>query len=280
MKLLDKSPSTHDRNRWKSVGFLVWVALLVSFFCRPASVSAAVDAASPAAVVTVVTEPDIGGGTFRFTGTPSGELTVVAGEQRSLAAGGLAPGNHTSTLAVIDPMVLAAGYTLTDIRCDDMASQERSNGNVDSKTATFRIEDGETVICTYVLSAAPCICPKEGRWNVSNHTGSMVCTGTMSMTVPLKASSGSGTLDVRDGCSTIIASGMSEEEATIEMHAVDGCGFAGSVGGSQDGISMIIHFTWDVLDSERITGELHSTVTEQGTTCNMNRTYELTFSSP
>ena len=235
---------------------------------------------SGTAVVRVVTNPEIGGGTFLFTGTPAGELTLVAGEDRSLTAAGLAPGSEVSKLSQLDPMVEAAGYQLTEIRCDDQESARPSSGNLENRAAILKVEEGETVTCVFVLSVAECICPKEGRWSVVNHPGSMVCTGSMSMTMPLAASTQTGTITIGDGCATLIGEGMSDDEATIQMSRTDDCGYRGTVGGSQDGIPMTIHFTFNVQDSEHITGDLHSTVSQSGTTCNMSRTYELTYSGP
>jgi len=80
------------------------------------------------AVVQVTTRPDVGTGTFRFTGTPAGELTLVTGEQSSLTAPGLAPGIHASILEFVDPAIVSEGYTLTDITCDDRESAEPSSG--------------------------------------------------------------------------------------------------------------------------------------------------------
>ena len=92
--------------------------------------------------------------------------------------------------------------------------------------------------------------------------------------------SGQKTITIGDGCATLIGEGMSDDEATIQMSRTDDCGYRGTVGGSQDGIPMTIHFTFHVQDSENITGDLHSTVSQSGTTCNMSRTYELTYSGP
>jgi hypothetical protein len=234
--------------------------------------------ASGRAIVRVETIPDLGSSTLRFAGVPAGEVVLSSQDRRSLTAGALAAGEHSTTLTELDPALVANGYRLMDIRCDDLASAARSSGDLQNRKATFRIEDGETVTCVFVLSAQTCVCPKEGKWSVTNHPGSMVCTGVVSMTTPLKPSTGSGTLKVLDGCSKIIASGLSEKEATIEMRAADGCGYQGSVGGAQDGIPMTIEFTWDVHDSERISGNLRSTVSQQGMTCNMSRTYALEFS--
>lgn len=240
------------------------------------------------AVVQVRTSPDIGEGTFRFTGTPAGELTLAATGQTSLTAASLASGSHVSTLAYVDPMVVAAGYTLTQVHCDDEESAEPSTGDVQGRSATFRIEGVETVTCVFEFSVPEeieasgaedqeCVCPKQGPWKVANHRGEMACTGSFAITRPLKPSRSSGSFEIRDDCTTIIASGLSEDEATIEMHRVPGCGYKGTVGGSSDGIPMTIEFTWEVHTSERITGDLQSTFSKDGMTCEMSRDYELTF---
>ena len=208
--------------------------------------------------------------------------------RETLTAAGLAPGEFVSTLDYVDPTILAAGYSLTEISCDDGESAEPSTGDVPGHKATFQIEAGETVTCVFEFSLEElgeqayqgepaCVCPKEGPWKVANHTGEMDCTGSFSINRPLKSSRSSGTFEIRDDCETIIASGLSDDEATIEMHRVPGCGYKGSVGGSQDGIPMIIEFTWEVHSSERITGDLQSTFSKSGMTCKMSRDYELQF---
>jgi hypothetical protein len=40
---------------------------------------------------------------------------------------------------------------------------------------------------------------------------------------------------------------------------------------------MTITFRWNVESAERITGNLESTVSQQGMTCRMSRTYQLDF---
>lgn len=246
----------------------------------PANATAPAATGTGTAIVRVETIPELPSGTFRFTGVPTGVIDFSNPNRTTLTAPALAAGEHTSVLAEVAPAVSAGGYRLTDIRCDDPASASRSSGDPQNGKAMFRVEDGETVTCVFVYSAATCICPKEGRWNVTNHAGSMVCTGVVSLTTPLTPSTGSGKLETRDGCSTIIATGLSEDEATITMRATDDCRYKGSVGGSQDGIPMTIEFAWEVHDSERVSGDLRSTVSQQGMTCNMSRTYELVFGGP
>jgi hypothetical protein len=40
---------------------------------------------------------------------------------------------------------------------------------------------------------------------------------------------------------------------------------------------MTINFRWTVESAQRITGDLKSTVSQQGMTCRMERTYELDY---
>jgi hypothetical protein len=227
------------------------------------------------AVVSILAEPPIGAGTFLFSGTPAGELRVQL-EPATLSATELAAGGYSSTLEQLDPAAIAVGYELTDIRCDDPAS----SGDVAGGQANFQIAPGKTVNCVFVLIApGDCICPKEGSWQVNNLPGEMVCTGSFSMTMPLTPSKGAGTFKIEDNCDTIIASGLSEDEATLVMHRDSSCGYQGTVGGSQDGIPMTIEFNWSVLSDEEIEGQLHSLVSQQGMTCTMSRDFELDFAN-
>src|SRR6185503_6015301 len=41
------------------------------------------------------------------------------------------------------------GWDLTSISCDDGSSTVGSTGNVSTRTATFNVEAGETVTCTF-----------------------------------------------------------------------------------------------------------------------------------
>ncbi len=244
------------------------------------SLCGATEAAEPGgvAVVRVVTIPEISPGSFQFAGSPAGEARLSVEGSATLRAS-LGSGRHQSTLERIDPALRSAGYALTAITCDDGSSGRRSRGDLSRSAAFFELENGETVTCTFVLrlDSVACTCPKEGRWNVVNHIGSMACTGVVSMTHPLTASSSRGTLKVGDDCKTIVASGMSDSEADIEMYRQPDCGFVGTVGGARDGIPMTIEFRWSVENPKRITGDLRSTVSQQGMTCRMNRTYQLDY---
>ena len=267
--------------------------------------------AQGSAVVRVIVQSPTAPASFEFTGTPSG--SVPAGG--SLAASSLSPGSYTSTQA-------AAGTqaTLVGIVCDDAGSSVSSVGNVATRSATFNIEPGETVTCTFTY-AAPAreireesqergdsssdagsnpfttpddafadfpvpdnlpelagtfSVPKAGPWDVFNHRGRMVCSG---FTAPLAEARDRGTIEVRDDGRTLYGVGMSEGTAPLTMHAVPAITgrYAGSVGGSQNGIPMTIEFFWQLVTDEWIIGYLTSTVSASGMTCNMFRTYELEY---
>jgi hypothetical protein len=229
------------------------------------------------AVIRVETTPPASSGSLRFEGLPAGEVSLAA-DGTGLLSAEVAAGSHVSTLAWIEPTLVDAGYRLTEVTCDDVASAQRSHGDQSQGAATFAIDEGETVTCAFRLAiASACTCPREGTWRVDNHPGSMACTGAMSMTMPLAPSRSRGKLSVNDGCTRIVAAGMSEDEADLEMAQQPDCSWLGTVGGSQDGIPMTITFRWHVESAERITGNLESTVSEQGMTCRMSRTYQLDF---
>ncbi len=231
--------------------------------------------AAPTAVVRVETLPATSTGAVRFGGTPAGQVPLNANGTATLRVD-VAAGRHVSTLESIDPALQSAGYRLAAIVCDDLASPRRSSGDVGTRRANFEVDAGETVTCTFQLSIqSACTCPKEGRWNVVNHPGSMACTGAVTMTMPLAPSRGQGTLKIRDNCDSILASGMSDGDADMVMRVASDCSYVGTVGGSQDGIPMTIEFRWQVENTKRITGDLKSNVARSGMTCRMSRTYEL-----
>ncbi|MGH3064748.1 MAG: DUF11 domain-containing protein, partial [Gaiellaceae bacterium] len=86
-------------------------------------------------IVEKQTAPNGAAGTFGFTGDAAGSI----GDNGQIVVNGLAPGTYTSTEAA------AAGFGLTLIACDDA----NSSGDLATRTATFRVEAGETVKCTF-----------------------------------------------------------------------------------------------------------------------------------
>lgn len=260
---------------WKGTCFCI-VAII------PIVVGSGVAIAAPGgkAVVRVTTTPNFRETELRFAGTPAGEMQLNDNGVATISAD-VESGRHESTLVFIDPDLVNAGYYLASITCDDPESTRRSSGNIQNRKATFEIEDDETVTCTFALQqpSFSCKCPREGRWNVVNNTGSMACTGVVSMTTPLKASSSTGTLEVNDACDTVLAQGMSDDEADLEMRLQSDCSWLGTVGGEQDGIPMVITFRWNLENEKLILGDLESTVEQPGMTCRMSRTYRLDFES-
>jgi hypothetical protein len=91
-------------------------------------------------IVEKQTLPDGAAGSFTFTGDASGSI----GDNGQIIVTPLLPGTYTSTEA--SP---PAGFTLTSIACDDGASATPSTFNVGTRTATFGLDPGETVKCTF-----------------------------------------------------------------------------------------------------------------------------------
>lgn len=261
--------------------------------------SAAVAQQTGEAIVEVEAPASYGAGSFTFEGTPAG--TTAGGG--TLTAANLAPGGYESKL-IASP----AGLQLVDISCDDVLSTTPSDGDIASGIARFNIDAGETVSCIFVFSTlisgsgssgtgepgsggpgsaggnvdcdATTIAPAQGPWSVSNHTGRMICNGPAgTMDMPLKASTEDGTIKVKNCGWTIVGTGMADDTAPIEMHAVDRDSgrYLGEVGGSQDGIPMTIKFDWALRSETWIEGSLSSTVSQQGMTCTMSRSFELRY---
>ena len=87
-------------------------------------------------IVEKQTDPDGASGSFTFTGTAAGTIS----DGGNIPVGNLVPGTYTSTEN--NP---APNFDLTAIVCND----GNSTGDVPSRTATFRLEPGETVTCTF-----------------------------------------------------------------------------------------------------------------------------------
>ena len=87
-------------------------------------------------IVEKQTDPDGATGSFTFTGTAAGTIS----DGQNIPVGNLVPGNYTSTESDPNP-----NFDLTSITCNDL----NSTGDVPTRTATFRLEPGETVKCTF-----------------------------------------------------------------------------------------------------------------------------------
>jgi uncharacterized repeat protein (TIGR01451 family) len=86
-------------------------------------------------VVMKETLPDGAQGSFTFTGDAAGSI----GDGQMITVSDLSPGAYSSAETV------PVGWDLTDISCDDA----NSTGNVGDATASFNLEAGETVTCTF-----------------------------------------------------------------------------------------------------------------------------------
>jgi hypothetical protein len=87
-------------------------------------------------IVEKQTNPDGATGSFTFTGTAAGSIS----DDGQITVSDLVPGQYTST--EVDP---TPAFDLTSISCDDA----NSSGSTSTRTATFNLEAGETVKCTF-----------------------------------------------------------------------------------------------------------------------------------
>jgi hypothetical protein len=88
------------------------------------------------------TQPIGAGGSFGFTGDAAGSI----GDGGTITVPNLSTvGAPTYTSTEADP---TPNFDLTTISCDDAASAHPSSGDLASRTASFRLDPGETATCT------------------------------------------------------------------------------------------------------------------------------------
>jgi hypothetical protein len=92
-------------------------------------------------IVRKATLPAGSSATFQFSGDAAGTI----GDGQTIVVSGLAPRTYTSTEA------LTRGWSLIRITCDD----SDSSGDVNTRTATFRVAANETVTCTFTNRQPP-----------------------------------------------------------------------------------------------------------------------------
>jgi hypothetical protein len=119
--------------------------------------------------------------------------------------------------------------------------------------------------------------PKAGPWSVVNHAGSMNCDA-FTLDIPASPAE-SGIIEVLDGGQTLIGSGLQEDEASITMNAeaeITGR-YAGAFEGKEQGVPVTINYYWQVVTDEYIVGFLTASVTSEGVSCEVYRSYELNY---
>jgi hypothetical protein len=123
-------------------------------------------------IVKKVTNPAGASGSFTFTGDAAGSI----GDGQTITVNNLAPGTYTSTEA--DP---TPGFDLTNISCDDA----NSTGSVGTRTATFHLDPGETVTCTFTNR-------QRGHAKVVKTVSGNVPSGSQSFTFQLRSGASAG----------------------------------------------------------------------------------------
>jgi hypothetical protein len=122
-------------------------------------------------IVRKVTNPVGAAGSFTFTGDAAGSI----GDGGTITVNNLAPGTYTSTEANPTP-----AFDLTGIVCDDGASATASSGSLATRTATFKLDPGETVTCTFTNR-------QRGHARVVKTVGGAAPTGSQAFTFQLRS---------------------------------------------------------------------------------------------
>ena len=91
-------------------------------------------------IVKKLTSPSGAAGSFTFAGDAAGSI----GDGGTITVSNLVPGTYYSTES--DP---TPAFDLTSISCNDGSSAHPSSGSTSTRKATFNLDPGETVTCTF-----------------------------------------------------------------------------------------------------------------------------------
>jgi hypothetical protein len=122
-------------------------------------------------IVKKVTNPAGASGSFTFSGDAAGSI----GDGQTITVGNLVPGTYTSTES--DP---TPAFDLTGISCDDGSSATASTVSLATRTATFKLDPGETVTCTFTNR-------QRGHAKVIKTVGGNAPSGSQSFTFQLRS---------------------------------------------------------------------------------------------
>lgn len=108
-------------------------------------------------------------------------------------------------------------------------------------------------------SESDCVCPKEGRWIVTNLEGWMQCVGTFGMKRKLKAKDKNRGIIwiLEEDCSSLFEEAGERKREDAVMERAEDCEFAGTVRGVEDGVEVGVNMTLTIETDEFITGEAY-----------------------
>lgn len=91
---------------------------------------------------TIIVQKQMVGGTgsAQFTGNVAGTISTNGGE---IQTANVLPGTYTSVESAM------TGWDLTALSCDDARSTTPSTTDLQTQTATFNVDPGETIVCTF-----------------------------------------------------------------------------------------------------------------------------------
>ena len=224
------------------------------------------------ATVRLALEPPGKEHTAAFEGAHEGTIGHGVGIEGELAAG-----SHVTSMTGMPD-----GYVLDAVDCDDEDSEIGSIGNVERRTATFRLEPGENVTCTFHLTIPSetdrsIRAPKAGPWNSVNARGSIACGG-FSQGIP--RTTDKGRLQVKQGGRQLVGTslGDSGRSKLVLRHddAKPGT-WRGKLKARQQGVSMTLTYVVEMVNDERLNGTLSAKFKAGGQSCKLGRKFTLTY---
>jgi len=227
---------------------------------------------------------------------PEFELTAVACDDAGSAT--VSSGDPTTRSAVynLDPgETVTCTFTNEKPTEGDISSGEASGSGASSNgspepghdgpgSGTNPFEDPDRYLDDFPLpadrppGAGTFKAPKPGPWSVTHFVGQMDCGG-FSLSVPASPPE-RGVLEVLAGGQTIIGTGLQDAQGvSITMNAQSGINgrYSSSFQGMEEGVPVTINYFWQVVTDEYIVGFLTASVTAEGVSCSIYRSFEMFY---
>jgi len=138
---------------------------------------------------------------FAFTGDASGSIK----DGQTIEVSNLKPGTYTSTET--DP---APKFELTNISCDDGSSATPSTVNLGTLKATFKLDPGETVTCTFTNT-------QQGKVKVIKTVSGAVPPAGTTFTFEIRSGATADTTGGPGNAGSLIESGTTNAQGVIEF---------------------------------------------------------------
>lgn len=127
------------------------------------------------------------------------------------------------------------------------------------------------------VAAVITVTPMSGRWT-SNHANGVMDCGIMRLDIPA-GDVEVGEMAVLDDGARLVATGMSADTETLELHHISGGSYHDDITVTADGAEMVLNFDLVFVDPGMGQGLIWAEISEQGIDCRIERPFMLLHES-